>query len=349
MSLELNISINKLGLKHPASEIAKKTGYDLANISKYITGKLVPTEAFLKSYCEAYNLNYIEEFKLFIIKKEQTIQELIQSTGLSKEKILEKLNEANDQPIISEKEFDIKIKSNSKDLFDILLMPLFGFYEKGDIGYLDAVNNLKLTVDTIKHLTGASIEDISIKIYNNPKTIYNALNGGWVSNKMANYLAKKYNLDIEKIKIFDYGYKPFNNLEINEEKLKLELIKTVEVFIPHYINYKDAFFAAETNDAAYDKIHITKYDADLYLTLSEIVIPSKFTHDDIIGLKKSSALKLRNDRYYVVVLNSKKIILGNYFPKNKEYLIFRVDDLENIINVKDIKEIYEVTNKISAV
>lgn len=47
----------KLGLKKPVAAISKATGYGMPNVSQYLSGKLVPSEAFLNAYYNSFPKN----------------------------------------------------------------------------------------------------------------------------------------------------------------------------------------------------------------------------------------------------------------------------------------------------
>lgn len=50
--------IDDLDLPHPVKDIAGKTGFLKGNISRYINGKVAPSDSFLREFCKAYNLDY---------------------------------------------------------------------------------------------------------------------------------------------------------------------------------------------------------------------------------------------------------------------------------------------------
>lgn len=55
-------AIEFLRLKFPAKAIEDKTGYSKGNISKYLSGKLKPSSAFLNKFQESFNIN-LDDFE----------------------------------------------------------------------------------------------------------------------------------------------------------------------------------------------------------------------------------------------------------------------------------------------
>ena len=47
-----------MDLIHPVTEITAKTGFQKPNVSRYVSGKLKPSDAFLRKFCEVYKLDY---------------------------------------------------------------------------------------------------------------------------------------------------------------------------------------------------------------------------------------------------------------------------------------------------
>lgn len=48
--------VKGLGLRFPVAEIARETGHSKANVSKYLSNKLEPSESFLKAFYDKFQI-----------------------------------------------------------------------------------------------------------------------------------------------------------------------------------------------------------------------------------------------------------------------------------------------------
>ena len=55
--------VEKLQLRFPVAEIAEKTGYDKGNVSKYLKGKLTPSESFMEAVYNAFKGEFSDMYK----------------------------------------------------------------------------------------------------------------------------------------------------------------------------------------------------------------------------------------------------------------------------------------------
>lgn len=82
--------VEKLKLRFPGADIAKKTGYKPSTISEYLNGKKGISEDFLRTFCKSYGLEFEELFRDDKIKKART-KERDKGKAITKEMIEEQL------------------------------------------------------------------------------------------------------------------------------------------------------------------------------------------------------------------------------------------------------------------
>lgn len=326
--------VNSLNLKFPIAEIANKTGQNHANVSRYLSGKTVAPEAFIISFCEAFGIDYDKEFKEYKIFKQQTADELINSIGGDDNKAYQEIR----KKIASVKKTTLKEykdnkRTNSRFFFESML-PALGFKQKGDIGYKDLVEKLRLVVNEIMDITGATAEEISMKVYKKDYTIKNSLEGGWISPNMTKHLLKTYNLNFEEIE-----RKSDANAK-NAENTNKHIGK------PYFIDFKEAVANNFSSSLAYSYINLPYAEVDIFANVPNNISSTRYDKGDILGLRKVNKEVIKPNSYYLLEANNADVIIKRIQPKNSK-TFWTFDDDEQIaksdIELKDIKNIYEIT------